>query len=113
MRVHHPLKIKSQHTDKERQNRVIIFNKHNIIENWVLEYDASLIFRVAVVGQKFESLSNEVEQWYGTKYRLEKIPDSVLNVSFLVVILCGISFYRPVSLFFISVIMLCIGKCKF
>lgn len=35
--------------------------------------------RVAVLGQKFESISNEVEQWYGTKYRLEKIPDSLLD----------------------------------
>jgi hypothetical protein len=47
-----------------------------------------LFFRVAVVGQKFESISNEVENWYGTKYRLEKIPDSVLDVSYLAVILC-------------------------
>jgi hypothetical protein len=32
-------------------------------------------------------MSNEVEKWYGTKYYLEKIPDSVLDVSFLTFIL--------------------------
>jgi hypothetical protein len=72
-----------------------------------------LYFRVAVLGQKFESISNEVEQWYGTKYRLEKIPDSLLDVSFLAVILCGTCIYWPVSVFFISVIILYIGKYKF
>jgi hypothetical protein len=47
-----------------------------------------MLFRVAVVGQKFEPMSNELEQWYGTKYRLEEIPQSVLEVCFLTVILC-------------------------
>jgi hypothetical protein len=45
-----------------------------------------LYFRVAVVGQKFESIAIEVEKWYGTKYKLEKIPESVLDVSFLAVV---------------------------
>jgi hypothetical protein len=45
-----------------------------------------LYFRVAVVGQKFEPITNEVEKWYGTKYKLEKIPETVLDVSFLAVI---------------------------
>jgi hypothetical protein len=45
-----------------------------------------LYFRVAVVGQKFEPVTNEVERWYGTKYKLEKIPESVLNVSVLAVV---------------------------
>jgi hypothetical protein len=61
-----------------------------------------LFFRVAVVGQKFESICNEMERWYGTKYRLEKIPDSVLDVSFLVVILCRTHIYWPLTVFLIS-----------
>jgi hypothetical protein len=61
-----------------------------------------LFFRVAVVGQKFESISNDVEHWYGTKYRLEKIPDSVLDVSFFTVIFCRTYIYWPLSVFLIS-----------
>jgi ABC-type transport system involved in Fe-S cluster assembly fused permease/ATPase subunit len=61
-----------------------------------------LFFRVAVVGQKFESISNEVEHWYGTKYRLEKIPDVVLDVSFLTVIFCRTYIYWPLTVFLIS-----------
>jgi hypothetical protein len=34
-------------------------------------------------------MTDEIEKWYGTKYKLEKIPESVLDVSFLTVILEG------------------------
>jgi ABC-type transport system involved in Fe-S cluster assembly fused permease/ATPase subunit len=63
-----------------------------------------LFFRVAVVGQKFESISNEVERWYGTKYRLEKLTNSVLDVSFLTVIFCRTYIYWPLAVFLISYI---------
>lgn len=49
--------------------------------------------RVAVVGQKFEPIASEVEKWYGTKYKLEKIPESVLDVSFLKVVVTVLSVY--------------------
>ncbi|XP_069679683.1 insulin-degrading enzyme isoform X2 [Periplaneta americana] len=45
----------------------------------VLGYLTPENIRVAVVGQKFEPETNEIEKWYGTKYKLEKIPESVLN----------------------------------
>ena len=33
-----------QQSGTESQNRVIIANKHNVIDCWVLEYNVSLIF---------------------------------------------------------------------
>lgn len=35
--------------------------------------------RIVVVGQKLESIANDTEQWYGTKYHTERIPDPVLS----------------------------------
>ncbi|XP_021926557.1 insulin-degrading enzyme isoform X2 [Zootermopsis nevadensis] len=52
--------------------------KPDLIE-MVLGYLTPENIRVAVVGQMFEPVSNEVEKWYGTKYKLEKIPESVLD----------------------------------
>jgi len=43
-----------------------------------------------------------MERWYGTKYRLEKIPDSVLDVSSLTVIFCRIYIYWPLRVLLIS-----------
>lgn len=37
--------------------------------------------RVAVIGRKFEPIADQIEPWYGSKYKLEKIPESVLDVS--------------------------------
>ncbi|KAJ9600258.1 hypothetical protein L9F63_009434, partial [Diploptera punctata] len=45
----------------------------------VLGYLTPENIRVAVVGQKFEPTTTEEEKWYGTKYKLEKIPDTVLD----------------------------------
>ncbi|PSN57801.1 Insulin-degrading enzyme [Blattella germanica] len=42
----------------------------------VLGYLTPENIRVAVVGQKFEPETTEIEKWYGTKYKLEKIPDT-------------------------------------
>lgn len=36
--------------------------------------------RIVVVGQKVEPICNEVEYWYGTKYRSEPIPEDVIEV---------------------------------
>ncbi|XP_039282845.1 insulin-degrading enzyme isoform X2 [Nilaparvata lugens] len=35
--------------------------------------------RVAVIGKKFESIADQTEKWYGTKYKHERIPDSLLE----------------------------------
>lgn len=45
----------------------------------VLGYLTPENIRVAVVGQKFEPEATDVEKWYGTKYKLEKIPESILD----------------------------------
>ena len=34
---------------------------------------------MAVLGQKFESIADETETWYGSKYKLEKIPESTIQ----------------------------------
>lgn len=39
------------------------------------------ISRVAIIGQKFEPDADQEEPWYGSKYKLEKIPESVIEVS--------------------------------
>lgn len=36
--------------------------------------------RIVVVGQKVESICDEVEEWYGTKYRSEGIVGNVIEV---------------------------------
>lgn len=36
--------------------------------------------RIVVVGQKVEPICNEVELWYGTKYRCESIQNNVIEV---------------------------------
>lgn len=37
--------------------------------------------RIVVVGKKFESICDQTEQWYGTKYHSAKLPDEVIDVS--------------------------------
>lgn len=36
--------------------------------------------RIAVVAKRFMGQADSVEKWYGTQYRLERIPDSVMQV---------------------------------
>lgn len=38
--------------------------------------------RVIVIGQKLKEVCTETEKWYNTKYKVEKIDDEVINVSF-------------------------------
>lgn len=40
-----------------------------------------MIRRVAVIGKKFENEATETEKWYGTKYKLEKLPEDLIKVS--------------------------------
>lgn len=35
--------------------------------------------RVAVIGKKFEPIADQSEEWYGTKYKRERIPDSLIE----------------------------------
>ena len=37
-------------------------------------------FRVSIVAKKFEGQANTKEEWYGTEYKLEKIPQEKLQV---------------------------------
>lgn len=39
--------------------------------------------RIVVVGQKVEPICNEIEYWYGTKYRSESISDDVIEVNLI------------------------------
>lgn len=38
--------------------------------------------RIAVIAQKFELEADQTEKWYGTKYKMEKIPEDTLKVSY-------------------------------
>nr|CAD7441027.1 unnamed protein product [Timema bartmani] len=45
----------------------------------VLGYLCPSNIRVAVVGQKFEAIADSSEKWYGTRYKLENIPEDILE----------------------------------
>lgn len=45
----------------------------------VLSYLTSKNIRVAVIGKKFENIADQEEKWYGTKYKLEKIPKNIID----------------------------------
>lgn len=66
-------------------------------------------FRVAVVGQAFENVAKETEPWFGTKYKIEKIPPSTIEVSYessvVYSFLCGGVFVLVVSNTFIFIIL--------
>ena len=38
------------------------------------------LLRVTVLSKKFEETTDQTEHWYGTKYRMKKIPDDVIQV---------------------------------
>lgn len=40
------------------------------------------ISRVAVVSKSFEGKTDRTEEWYGTHYKQEAIPDEVIKVGF-------------------------------
>jgi len=102
MRMHHNLKPDFNKVVLKGKTVSLLPTNTMLLTAEYLNTMFHLFFRVAVVGQKFESISNEVEHWYGTKYRLEKIPNSVLDVSFLTVILCRTYIYWPLTAFLIS-----------
>lgn len=41
-----------------------------------------LTFRVAIVSKSFEGKTDRTEEWYGTQYKQEAIPDEVIKVGF-------------------------------
>ncbi|KAK6638804.1 hypothetical protein RUM43_007073 [Polyplax serrata] len=47
--------------------------------NEALTYLQPKFVRVAVVGQAFENVAKETEPWFGTKYKIEKIPPSTIE----------------------------------
>lgn len=67
-----------------------ILTAHHILTEWRPDLITHLLdmlepdrVRVAVVGKKFESICDQTEPWYGTKYRLEKIPQETFQVHYL------------------------------
>lgn len=45
----------------------------------VLQYLTPENIRIAVIAQKFELEADQTEKWYGTKYKMEKIPEDTLK----------------------------------
>ena len=39
------------------------------------------IYRVAVIGKKFEGETDKKEKWYGTDYKIEPIPQATMEVN--------------------------------
>lgn len=56
-----------------------------------------MFYRIRVVAKKFESTVDETEPVYGTKYKMEKIPEEKLQVS-LYVFLWQCGCYIPTKL---------------
>lgn len=53
--------------------------KPDLIE-WIMEYLKPENVRIHVIGKLYESVANETENWYGTKFKKEKIPqDTILK----------------------------------
>ncbi|XP_065207037.1 insulin-degrading enzyme [Planococcus citri] len=62
-----------------------ILSANYIIDEWKPELISSLLkyltpenMKVIVVSKSFESIATEVEPWYGTKYKIEPIPDDLI-----------------------------------
>lgn len=43
-------------------------------------FSLCFLSRIAVVAKSFEGKTDLKEEWYGTDYKLEKIPESILQV---------------------------------
>ncbi|XP_049939528.1 insulin-degrading enzyme [Schistocerca serialis cubense] len=63
-----------------------VLSGHYLITEWkpelikmVMDYLTPQNIRIAVVGRKFEELVDQTEKWYGTKYKLEEIPQETLK----------------------------------
>ncbi|XP_011268023.1 insulin-degrading enzyme isoform X2 [Camponotus floridanus] len=50
------------------------------IINQIMEYLTPHNIRVHVVGKIYENIADETENWYGTKYKKEKIPTDIINM---------------------------------
>lgn len=42
-----------------------------------------IFLRAAIVAKRFEAVADQKEKWYGTQYKSEKIPQSLIDVSTL------------------------------
>jgi insulysin len=38
-----------------------------------------IIFRIGIVSQKYESVADQTEKWYGTKYKIEEISTELMK----------------------------------
>lgn len=47
--------------------------------NWVMDHLTPQNVRIHVVGKSYENIADETEKWYGTKFKKEKIPQSVIE----------------------------------
>ncbi|XP_076624911.1 insulin degrading metalloproteinase isoform X1 [Colletes latitarsis] len=45
----------------------------------IMEYLTPEKIRINVIGQIYESVADETEKWYGTKFKREKIPQNIIN----------------------------------
>ncbi|XP_053988603.1 insulin-degrading enzyme [Hylaeus volcanicus] len=45
----------------------------------VMEYLTPEKVRIHVIGKVYESIANETEKWYGTRFKKEKIPQDIIN----------------------------------
>ncbi|XP_003701355.1 insulin degrading metalloproteinase isoform X2 [Megachile rotundata] len=52
--------------------------KPELIE-WVTEYLKPENVRIHVIGKLYESIADETEKWYGTKFKKEKIPQYIID----------------------------------
>ena len=46
----------------------------------IMEYLIPKNVRIHVAAKVYESIANETESWYGTKYKKEKIPADIINM---------------------------------
>lgn len=51
----------------------------DIIENLLNSFTPDNV-RVGVIAKKFDGDTDQAEPWYGTQYKLEKIPEATLQV---------------------------------
>ncbi|KOC58791.1 Insulin-degrading enzyme, partial [Habropoda laboriosa] len=47
--------------------------------DWVMEYLKPENIRIHVIGKLYESIADETEKWYGTRFKKEKVPQQIIN----------------------------------
>lgn len=63
-------------------NLRLVLSKYYVFKCNIYVFDtvSFLLIRVGVVGKCFQEHCDEIEQWYGTNYHLETIPEETLQV---------------------------------